>query len=199
MTVVLHQVPMTRDQFFDWAQARDERYEFDGFAPIAMTGGTARHNLVSFNIHRSLYARLRGSGCRPLGQDAGVATIGDAIRYPDALVTCARFPDTLHLIPGVVVIFEVLSPTSGRIDRIVKVREYAAVPSVLRYVILEHASMGVTVLERSAGDQKWTVSTLTEGDILPLPEIGIEIPVTELYDGVDLTAGDVSPDDLASA
>ena len=84
-------------------------------------------------------------------------------------------------------------------DRIVKVREYAAVPSVLRYVILEHASMGLTVLERSAGDPKWTVSTLTEGDILPLPEIGIEVPVTELYDGVDLTASDASPDDMASA
>ena len=199
MTVVLSKPIMTRDQFFDWAHTHDERYEFDGFAPIAMTGGTARHNLISFNIHRSLHARLSGSGCRPLGQDAGVATIGDVVRYPDALVTCARFPDTLQLIPGVVVIFEVMSPTSGRIDRIVKVREYAAVPSVLRYVIVEHASMGLTVLERSAGDQRWTLSTLTEADILALPEIGIEIPITELYDGIDLTAGDRSPEDLASA
>jgi Uma2 family endonuclease len=199
MTVAVRKPPMTRDQFFDWAQTRDQRYEFDGFAPIAMTGGTARHNLISFNIHRSLYARLRRSGCRPFGQDAGLATIGDAVRYPDALVTCATFPDTLHLIPDVVVIFEVLSPTSGRVDRIVKVREYAAVPSVLRYVILEHASMDLTVLERSAGDQRWTVSTLTEGDILSLPEIGIEIPVTELYDGVNLAAGDMSPDDIALA
>ncbi len=25
--------PMTRDEFFRWAQARDERYELDGFQP----------------------------------------------------------------------------------------------------------------------------------------------------------------------
>ena len=30
---------MTREEFFDWAQAQDIRYEFDGFAPVAMTGG----------------------------------------------------------------------------------------------------------------------------------------------------------------
>ena len=35
---------MTRDQFFDWAQQQDARYEFDGFQPVAVTGGTVDHN-----------------------------------------------------------------------------------------------------------------------------------------------------------
>ena len=198
---------MTRDRFFGWAQARGERYEFDGFAPVAMTGGTARHSRIAQNLYFALRIRLQRTGCTTLGPDAGVATIGDAVRYPDALVTCTTFPDTVNLVPGVVVIFEVLSPTSGRIDRIVKVREYAAVPSVLRYVVLEHGSIGITVFERTEGDQKWIASTLTADDVLPLPEIGVEIPLTELYDGVDLpsaedgadAAASGSPDDSPSA
>ena len=48
---------------------------------------------------------------------------------------------------------EVISPTSGRTDRIVKVREYAAVPSVLRYVVVQSSSIGLTVLERQTADR----------------------------------------------
>ncbi len=77
-----------------------------------------------------------------------------------------------------------LGPTSGRIDRIVKVREYAAVPSIRRYVLVEFAGVGVTVLERTAPGEVWRTTVLTGGDALLLPEIGIEIPVGELYEGL---------------
>src|SRR5271163_1347812 len=136
---------MTREQFFDWAQTRDIRYEFDGFQPVAMTGGTVNHCQVTQNIHFALRTRLRGTTCRPLGPDAGVATVADAVRYPDVVVPCTKTPGTSHLIENPIVVFEVLGPTSGRFDRILKVREYRAVPSIRRYVILEHASISLTV------------------------------------------------------
>jgi Uma2 family endonuclease len=185
---------MTRAQFFQWAQAQDAPYEFDGLQPVAMTGENLRHNVLHFNIHTALRQRLKGTGCRPLGADAdaGVATIGDSVRYPDALVTCTPITGDEYLTPNVVVVFEVISPTSGRTDRIVKVREYAAVPSILRYVIVESASIGLTVLERQTGDQKWTVTTLMADDTLPLPEIGIQIPIAELYEGVDFPTPETS-------
>ncbi len=40
--------------------------------------------------------------------------------------------------------------------------------------------MGVTLHERQAGGQKWTVAPAEAGDTLFLPEIGIEIPVSEI-------------------
>lgn len=89
-------------------------------------------------------------------------------------------------------VFEVISPTSGRTDRIVKVREYAAVSSILRYVIVESASVGLTVLERQTGGEKWTVTTLMTGETLMLPEVGIEIPIAELYEGVDFPTAEES-------
>jgi len=185
MDTALRTPQMTREQFFQWAQAQDTRYEFDGFQPVAMPGENLRHNILHLNIHTALRQRLSGTGCRPLGADAGVATIGDSVRYPDALVTCTPITGDEYVTPDVIVVFEVISPTSGRMDRIVKVREYAAVPSTLRYVIVESTSIGLTVLERQSGDQKWTVTTLMADDALPLPEISIQIPVAELYEGVD--------------
>ncbi|MDA8249468.1 MAG: Uma2 family endonuclease [Rhodospirillales bacterium] len=196
MNIALHKPQMTRAQFFAWAEAQDTRYEFDGFQPVAMTGGSVNHSVMTNNIHRALYARLKGSGCRPLGPDAGVATVDDAVRYPDALVTCTRVTGTARTVEGVVVVFEVLSPTSGRTDRIVKLREYRAVPSIRRYVILEHASIGLTVFARADGDAAWTATALTAEDTLPMPEIGIEIPVAEFYEDVDLA--DASTQDTAT-
>lgn len=185
MSVTIRVPTMTRDQFFDWAEAQGARHEFDGFEPVAMTGGNLHHNRIAFNIHRTLHSRLKGSGCEPLGLDAGVATIGDSVRYPDAVVTCSPTQGGSRLVPNPVVVFEVISPTSGHVDRIVKVQEYATVDSIRRYVIVESASIGLTVHERQEAGQKWTVTTIMADDLLHLPEIGVEIPVAEIYENVD--------------
>src|SRR5580658_919548 len=164
---VTNRVPaMTRDQFFAWAEAQEARYEFDGFEPVAMTGGNLNHNRIAFNIHVALRGRLKGSGCEPLGLDAGVATIGDTVRYPDTVVTCSPAQGGSRLVPSPVVIFEVISPTSGHVDRIVKVREYGAVDSIRRYIVVESASVGLTVHERQGAGQKWTVTTMMADDLV---------------------------------
>jgi Uma2 family endonuclease len=113
----------------------------------------------------------------------------NTVRYPDALVTCSKVPGTALIIPGVVV-FEVVSHSSGGIDRIVKVREYAAAPSIRRYLILETITAGITVLERANSETVWTASTLTGDDLLHMPEIKIEVPVSEIYDDVDFPKQD---------
>lgn len=37
------------------------------------------------------------------------------------------------------------------------------------------------MFSQTAGAPSWTATGLTEGDMLTLPEIGIEVPVAELY------------------
>jgi Uma2 family endonuclease len=184
--------PWTEEQFLTWAATREGRHEFDGCRPVAMMGSTARHSRITLNTHVALRSRLRGTPCSSFGPDLGVRTIGGAIRYPDALVTCSRFPESERLAPDVRVVFEVLSADSGRRDRIEKVRQYAAVPSIRHYIILESASVGLLVLHRQQGGDAWTALTLTGDDTLTLPEIGVAIPVEEFYEDVefdDTTAG----------
>jgi Uma2 family endonuclease len=84
-----------------------------------------------------------------------------------------------------VVVFEVISGDSSRRDRIEKVREYAAIPSIRRYVIVESVSKGLLVLHRRHGSAAFTALALTEDDTLDLPEVGITVPVAELYEDVD--------------
>jgi len=192
MNVALRK-PWTQEQFFSWAEAQEARYEFDGVQPVAMTGGTNGASAIGVNLITALRTRLRVGACRPLGPDAGVETVNHAVRYPDALVTCSKFDLPDRKVPGVVVVFEVVNPTSGRMDRIVKVREYAAVPSIRRYVILESTNVGLTVMERTTVDQVWQTTVLTNDDILRMPEIGIEIPVAEIYEGINFADQDEAP------
>jgi Uma2 family endonuclease len=189
MNIALRTPRMSRDEFFDWAEAQDVRYEFDGLAPVAMTGGTVRHSAIMLNIHAALRGRLP-VGCRALGPDAGLRTVGDAVRYPDALITCGKVDDAAREVPGVVVVFEVLSPTSGHTDRIVKLSEYRAAASIRRYIIVEYASAALTLHARTEPDAPWTTTALTADDILSLPEIGVELPVATLFTGTDLAGGE---------
>lgn len=184
MNVALHN--WTQEEFFAWAESQDTRYEFNGFQPVAMTGGFNNASAIGVNLILALGTRLRGSGCRPLGPDAGVETLNRAVRHPDALITCTKFNGTDKTVPGVLVVFEVVGDIAdaSRADRITRVREYAAVPSMRRYVILESSSIGLTVMERTAPDQAWRTTVLTNSDILRIPETNIEIPVSEFYEGI---------------
>jgi hypothetical protein len=50
-------LPWTVEQFLYWAETQEGRFEFDGFQPVAMTVGTARHNRITLNIHVALRSR----------------------------------------------------------------------------------------------------------------------------------------------
>jgi Uma2 family endonuclease len=188
MNVVRRTAVMSREQFLVWAEAQQARHEFDGFAPVAMTCGTRDHSRICQNIHATLRPLLRGTGCESLGPDAGIATIGDAVRYPDALVTCTKGLGSDRLIAGAVVLFEVLSPNSGRTDRIDKLMEYRAVAGLRRYIMLEYASMAATIHSRQDATDPWTTTVAVEGDVVSMPELGVEVPLEALYEGTDLVA-----------
>ena len=177
--------PMTLASFLEWEQRQPLRYEFDGFAPVAMTGGSAAHARIQRNLAFSLTSRLRGKPCEVFGSDLKLLTAQEHIRYPDGMVVCSRVADAATFVRDPVVVFEVLSPSTGGYDRIVKAREYQATPSVQRYVMLEQDSIAAAVYIRS--EAAWTHDLLVADSILALPEIDVELPLAELYEGVDLS------------
>ena len=82
--------PWTARQFLAWAARQEERYEFDGQRPVAMTGGTAWHNRIITTSIRAPGAPAR-EAVRLMGLILGVQTIGQKVRFPDALITCTKF------------------------------------------------------------------------------------------------------------
>ncbi len=183
--------PMTLDEFLAWERRQELRYEFDGFQPIAMTGGTLEHSAIGFNLVRALQDRLRGGPCRAFHADLKVI-VADHVRYPDAVVTCSPVPRGSDIVPEPVVVFEVLSKTTARIDRTVKNAEYRDTSSIRHYVMLEQEAAAATIFSRSGG--KW-VSELVMGidGVLNLPALGVDLPLSEIYADIELSED--APDD----
>lgn len=189
MNVALRKT-MSVAEFLAWEERQELRYEFAGFRPVAMTGGTYAHDQITYNVRRALDARLEGKPCRSCGPNVKILA-GRSVRYPDVLVTCAPIARDATVIDAPVAVFEVISRDSGRTDRIEKVRDYRDTPSIQHYVILEQTSVGATVFARRGED--WVATVLIEGDALQLPELGVELPLLECYAGLDFPGGDTEP------
>jgi Uma2 family endonuclease len=175
---------MTIEEFLEWETQQPLRYEFDGYQPVAMAGGTEQHSAIQRNLAIAVGGRLRGRPCRYHGSDLKIET-AETIRYPDGFVVCSPPVRGRTVIPDPVVIFEVLSDDSAQRDLVIKNQEYASVPSVRRYVVASQDKMAGTMFERIGTD--WMGHLLHAGSILRMPEIDIELPLAELYEGVDLT------------
>lgn len=68
-------------------------------------------------------------------------------------------------------------------DQTTKNAEYRDTPSIQRYVMLSQQSISANIYER-AGD-RWIGTLITAADVmLAMPELGIELPLAALYDGL---------------
>ncbi len=187
MNIALRQ-PMTIDQFLAWEDRQELRYEFDGVRPRAMTGGTMSHAAIQVNLLVALRNGLRGQKCRPIGSELKIMVAGH-IRYPDAFVVCTPVPPQAKVVTDPVVVFEVLSQSTANEDLVVKNAEYRATSSILRYVILQQTHAGATMFARKGED--WVAEMVSGVDAtLHLPEIGIDIPMAEIYADIELVATD---------
>lgn len=184
MSTVLHK-PMSMAEFLDWEQRQPTKHEFDGFHVVAMAGGTLAHARLQRNLAISVGGTLRGKPCEFLGSDFQLR-LDQSVRYPDGLVVCGQQNARALGTSEPVVIFEVLSPSTASTDRITKTREYQAALSVQRYVLLEQDQVAATVFARTATG--WLSQVLAAGETLAMPEIGISVPLDELYLGVDFSA-----------
>jgi Uma2 family endonuclease len=111
--------------------------------------------------------------------------VAGRIRYPDAFVICTPGSAKQTVVREPIVVFEVLSESTSRTDRIEKLRECGATPSIQRYVILEQDAIAAMVFVRKGADL--VAETLTEADTLQMPEIDVEVPMAEFYIGTDLS------------
>lgn len=189
MSIALRK-PMTLQAFLDWEERQELRYEFDGFEPEAMTGGTSAHAAIQRNVVGSLWSRLRDKPCQVYGSDLKIQAAG-SIRYPDAFVVCSPVRPDATVVTDPVVVFEVLSPSTANIDIGAKNQEYRDTPSIQRYVMLLQDRPQATVFARVDGD--WVGHILSADTVLAMPEIGVEVPLAEFYEGVAFEAAATAP------
>lgn len=180
--------PLTWDDYLAWEALQEFRYELVDGQVYAMGGGTLAHDMIESNLHTELRRQLRGTPCRRGGPNVKVQTGNGNGRYPDGLIDCGPFvPDAVQAqIPTAV--FEILSRSTVWMDQNTKFDDYDATPSIKHYVLIFQDTVRVMVYARA--DNGWLdrvgASKFTDlNDVATLG--GITLPLSALYDGLDLT------------
>lgn len=190
---------MTADEFLLWCLEQEDTYELvDGVAvkkygdePELMANGRKNHARVIRNLTRHLGNRLAGGPCEVLTDAFSIRTSITKQRRPDVFVECARGePDDLEA-RAPTVLFEVLSPTSERHDLFFKPDEYRRIGTVRQYVVVDPDRPLLKVWVRD-DDGAWSDHALAGlHEALSIPSLGVALPVSEIYEGVDLLETDL--------
>ena len=166
------------------------KHEYLGGVVHAMAGASNRHNTIASNFLGVLIARFRGKSCQPFNSDTKVRiTFPDHTRfyYPDAMVVCHLNPDTDHFQAQPVLIVEVLSDSTRRADLTEKRDAYLTISSLKVLIFVEPDEALVLLYRRSTPQGGFAVEEYVGTDaVIPLPEMEMEIPLTELYERVGL-------------
>jgi len=176
--------PWTMETFLAWEDQQEGKYEFDGRDAVPMTGGSFAHQDIVFNL-RGLLGRLLSDQPVRVGQEMRLRA-GTRIRYPDVVVCAGPLDQTIRTLTDALAIFEVLSDDTATTDRVDKLIDYAAVPSLRAYVLLEQTAVAATVFLREPGGV-WIASAHTDG-VLALPGLDLALPLADLYRGLSFPA-----------
>jgi len=175
--------PLTQESFLAWEEQQDRRWEFDGVKAIAIPVESFLHQEIRHNLISALISRLDETAWQPYANGTKIAVAG-SVRYPDAFVAGGPVARGALTVPDPVVVFEVLDPTTSDTDVWVKNKEYRDTPSIQRYVMVAQEHQGATVFSRVGNE--WLARMVSAGEVLELPEIGVEIPISDLFEGVSL-------------
>ena len=174
---------LSTEAYLELERQSEIKHEYVNGELFAMAGTTDVHNDIVANVHAALRAHLRGGGCRAYFADVKVRVeAANAFFYPDVFVTCA--PDD-HADPlvkrGPSLIVEVLSETTAEYDRVGKFASYRQLDSLVDYVLIDSRARWAEVFSRTESGE-WRFQPARSVDVLRLQSIGLELPMSVVYD-----------------
>lgn len=174
--------------------ASGHRNEFWDGEIRAMAGASPAHVFICSSIVRELQQKL-GRKCRVAFSDLRVRLSDWRYVYPDIVVVCDP-PEYTEEKPASLLnptlIVEVISPSTGEVDRSDKLRAYTQLASVQAYWIIEQERAQVTTYERQ-GDV-WALGFVDGLQAEVTSEtLGLAISMRDIYDQVDLPPRPVIP------
>ncbi len=164
------------------------KHEYLGGVVYAMAGGKVNHNTAAGNVLISLGNQLKGRSCRPFNSDMKVriqTPSSTRFYYPDVSVLCQSNPPESPFQDHPVVIVEVASASTRRLDEGEKKDAYLQIPSLRAYLLIDTDRHRVRVFRRlDNGFAPELYDTLAQS--IPLPEIGCALPLADIYDNVTI-------------
>ncbi|MEQ1635922.1 MAG: Uma2 family endonuclease [Methylococcales bacterium] len=177
-------VAMTEVEYLSTEPLSEVRREYIDGRVYAMAGGSTNHNILATNVLRKLGNHLEGTPCITFMSEIKVAlkaATGQNYVYPDVIVDCnPTTNDGFATSP--VIIVEVLSKSTRRLDTSTKLLRYINLPTLKEYILVEQDFVAVQVLRR---DNHWQSEYFYLGDRVIFESINLTLSVEEIYDRVN--------------
>jgi Uma2 family endonuclease len=181
---------VTEQQYLAFDRAAEFRNEFLDGEIVERSGANLRHAGLQMNLIGELYTALRGAPCEVFGSDLRVRVSSRMYTYPDLTVVCGKpIPpdDREDILLNPAVIFEVLSPSTERYDRGVKLRRYREIESLTDYILVDQDQIRIEQFTR-CDENTWTLHDYQRMDeVLLIASIGVSLPLASIYEGIELT------------
>ncbi len=130
---------VNRAEFFEWVRAQPSgRFERIGGEVVAMSPERWEHARLKAAILRAFEDAVEGRvDCQAVPDGMTIAVDDQTDFEPDVAIHMGSpIPPHALVIPCPVVVVEVLSPSSTRIDTTVKVEAYFGAPSIAHYLVM---------------------------------------------------------------
>jgi Uma2 family endonuclease len=173
---------MTVDEFLVWVEGQEGRWELYNGVPYAMAPERARHGEVKFAVQTLLVRGIRKAGlpCHMRPDGAMVRVSQYVAHEPDALVYCGpKLPDDSIEVPEPVIVVEVASPSTRKIDSSLKLTGYFSLPGLRHYLIVDPA--GPPVIHHRRQDDGTILTSIVRDGKLMLDPPGVEVALTEIF------------------
>lgn len=152
-----------------------------------MTGARNVHNDIAVNALAALHSQLRGKPCKPCNSDTKIRIrhlTGTRFHYPELSVVCQPNPPGDSWQDSPVVILEVVSASTRRLDLGEKLDSYLTISTLAAYLVVESAEAVVQVFRRSPNGEFRRELALGLEAIVELPELDARLALADLYEGV---------------
>lgn len=159
----------------------DSKHEYIDGQVYAMAGASKNHQRITLNISSIFKTHLKDTPCDTFASDIKVK-IGDlAVFYPDVIVACEPETANDYYTEQPLIIVEVLSKSTRRIDETTKRRLYQSLPSLQEYVLIEQDIVDIEICRRSEG---WQPEHYFMGDDVTFSAIELTVSVNDIYERV---------------
>jgi Uma2 family endonuclease len=185
MSTLRDDVSMTVEQFLAFTETRpdEERWDHIDGEPVLKPSPSYGHQKLGGNLYLALHRAEEAGVLWEVLPGLGAKLSPRSMPVPDVLVRPVERIDG-HWCDDMIVAFEVLSPSSRSRDLNWKRQNYATLPSLQHYVVLQQSKVEVRSYDRSNG---WTEARITDPQaVLRLYALGIALPLARLYAGTGL-------------
>ena len=189
---------ITPQEYLARERAAEIRSEYFHGEMFAMSGATWEHALIKDNLAAELRSQLKDGPCRAVTSDLRVKVDATGLyTYPD-IVVCGQpqFEDNVvDTLLNPTAIVEVLSESTEKYDRGGKFAHYRQLPTVQEYVLVSQDRPLVERFVRQA-DGSWLLTEFAGLETrLSLASVPAEVPLAEIYRGVDFAVSREPPAD----